>query len=131
MAESLCWRLFFVMLVIFCVFNRSSTSQTCHQLIWFPTSVTNNDVTYKLSLEFTYAIDKPDCSIDQVETPKDLKISFSNDKCVTKKNVTQNDPGHIFYSLSLVITNDNIVVTGPEKITIECKVPNVKEVPLI
>jgi len=29
----------------FSVFNRSPTSQTCHQHIWSPTSVTNIDVT--------------------------------------------------------------------------------------
>ena len=33
------------------VLNRSPTSQTCHQHIWSPTSVTNIDVTEKTSLQ--------------------------------------------------------------------------------
>ena len=82
---------------------------------------------YKLSLEFTYAIDKSECNLNQGEILEDQKISFSNDKCVTKEE-KENDPGHIFYSLTLELTNNNIIVTGPEKITIECKVPNVKDV---
>ena len=51
-AKSLCWRLFSLCLRFFqCIksitniLNRSSTSQTCHQRIWSPTSVTNIDVT--------------------------------------------------------------------------------------
>ena len=52
-AESLCWRLF-SLCRWFCqciksvtnILNRSPTSQTCHQDIWSPTSVTNIDVTY-------------------------------------------------------------------------------------
>ena len=82
---------------------------------------------YKLSLEFTYAIDKSECDINQGEILEDQKISFSNKNCVTK-DIKENDPGHIFYSLTLELTNNNIIVTGPEKITIQCKVPNVKNV---
>ena len=39
------------MLVIFLMYNlnRSPTSQTCHQQIWSPTSVTNIDVTQSLN----------------------------------------------------------------------------------
>ena len=51
-AESLCWRLFplcpwFSQCIksVTNILNRSTTSQTCHQLIWSPTSVTNIDVT--------------------------------------------------------------------------------------
>ena len=56
-AESLCWWLFslcwwFSLCIksVTNILNRSPTSQTCHQLIWSPTSVTNIDVTiWKLS----------------------------------------------------------------------------------
>ena len=51
-AESLCWRLFSLgwwfsqcIKSITNILNRSPTSQTCHQRIWSPTSVTNIDVT--------------------------------------------------------------------------------------
>ena len=40
-AESLRWRLFSSCRWFSNVLNRSSTSQTCHQHIWSPTSVTN------------------------------------------------------------------------------------------
>ena len=56
-AQSLCWRLFFVMLVlsqgfksVTNILNRSPTSQTCHQHIWSPTSDTNIDLTDSESL---------------------------------------------------------------------------------
>ena len=40
------------------VLNRSSTSQTCHQHIWSPTSVTNIDVTeFQTSLKYGLPID--------------------------------------------------------------------------
>ena len=55
-AESLCWRLFSLcwwfsqcIKSVINIFNRSPTSQTCHQHIWSPTSVTNIDVT-KISI---------------------------------------------------------------------------------
>ena len=44
-AEWLCWRLFRYVSDFLNVLNRSPTSQTCHQHIWSPTSVTNIDVT--------------------------------------------------------------------------------------
>ena len=51
-AESLCWRLFSLcwwfsqcIKSVTNILNRSPTSQTCHQHIWSPTSVTNIDVT--------------------------------------------------------------------------------------
>ena len=61
---------FFVMLVIFSIYqighqhpksvtnilNRSQTSHTCHQHIWYPKSVTNIDVTVKMT---TYAPTSP------------------------------------------------------------------------
>ena len=46
-AESLCWRLFCYVGDFLNVLNGSPTSQTCHQHIWSPTSVTNIDVTVK------------------------------------------------------------------------------------
>ena len=55
-AESLCWRLFSLcwwfsqcIKSVINIFNQSPASQTCHQYIWSPTSVTNIDVT-KLNL---------------------------------------------------------------------------------
>ena len=36
------------------VLNRSPTSQTCHQHIWSPTSVTNIDVTVKTATIVTH-----------------------------------------------------------------------------
>ena len=51
-AESLCWRLFSLfwwfsqcIKSVTNILNRSLTSQSCHQHIWFPTSVTKIDVT--------------------------------------------------------------------------------------
>ena len=53
-AESLCWRLFSLcwrfsqcIKSVTNILNRSPTSQTYHQHIWSPTSVTNIDVTEK------------------------------------------------------------------------------------
>ena len=63
LVTSLCWWLYdgdrFEMLVAECIksvtniLNRSPTSQTCHQLIWSPTSVTNIDVTVEMKSEVT------------------------------------------------------------------------------
>ena len=44
-AESLCWRLFRYIGDFLNVLYRSPISQTCHQHIWSPRSVTNIDVT--------------------------------------------------------------------------------------
>ena len=42
---SLCWWFFQCIKSVTNILNRSPTSQTCHQHIWSPTSVTNIDVT--------------------------------------------------------------------------------------
>ena len=44
-AESLCWWFSRCIKSVINILNRSPTSQTCHQNIWSPTSVTNIDVT--------------------------------------------------------------------------------------
>ena len=46
---SLCWWFFQCIKSVTNILNRSPISQTCHQYIWSPTSVTNIDVT-KLNL---------------------------------------------------------------------------------
>ena len=48
-AESLCWWFFQCIKSVTNILNRSQTSQTCHQHIWSPTSVTNIDVTVLLT----------------------------------------------------------------------------------
>ena len=59
--ESLCWWLFslcwwFSLCIksVTNILNRSPTSQTCHQHIWSPTSVTNIDVTLCLNQAVTF-----------------------------------------------------------------------------
>ena len=51
--------------------NRSSTSQTCHQHIWSPTSVTRIDVTYRIGpyhLKIFYGVeDLPDINNVPIE----------------------------------------------------------------
>ena len=54
-------------------------------------------------------------------------VNFTDDTCVSKENA--DDPSFISYSLTLKLTNEDIIVTGPEEITIECSVPVMKEVP--
>ena len=54
-------------------------------------------------------------------------VNFSDKTCVSKTDA--DDPGYISYSLTLKLTNEDIIVTGPEEITIECSVPVMKEVP--
>ena len=115
--------------------NQAISNSDAYAIMWpyifrwnfGPSQGRSHNCPYKLFLEFTYAIDKSECDINQGEILEDQKISFSNKNCVTK-DIKENDPGHIFYSLTLELTNNNIIVTGPEKITIECKVPNVKNV---
>ena len=54
-------------------------------------------------------------------------VRFSDKTCVSKTNA--DDPSFISYSITLKLTNEDIIVTGPEEITIECSVPVMKEVP--
>ena len=87
----------------------------------------------KCHSEFTYSIDKPECQREQNlnelgnRTPQN--VSFTDQTCVTK-TIDANDPGFTFYSLSLKLTNKNIIVTGPERITFDCRVKNVHEINL-
>ena len=63
-------------------------------------------------------------------TRENLTVSFSDEKCVSTK-ISETDQNSVFYSLTLKLTNDAIIVTGPEKITFECQVKGlVKEVSL-
>ena len=62
-AESLCWRLFSLcwrfsqcIELVTIILNRSPTSQTCHQLIWSPTSVTNIDVALTICWGVSYRL---------------------------------------------------------------------------
>ena len=83
----------------------------------------------RLRSDLTYAIDKPECKIQQNLNKDETRISFFDESCVTKTNDVT-DPGFTLYSLSLKVTNKNIVVTGPEKLTFKCKVKNVQEIDL-
>ena len=82
-----------------------------------------------LPSDLTYAIDKTECKIQQNLNKDETRISFFDESCVTKTNDVT-DPGFTLYSLSLKVTNKNIVVTGPEKLTFKCKVKNVQEIDL-
>ena len=81
---------------------------------WFKTFL-NSHVYF---LAFPYAIDKSECNIYQDVTRENLTISFSNDECVSNET----KQGAVYYSLTLQLTNDAIIVTGPEKITMKCRV---------
>ena len=83
--------------------------------------VLNLQQSHPYCLAFTYAVDKSDCNVYQDVNRENLTISFSNEKCVSNET----NQGAVYYSLTLQLTNDAIIVTEPEKITMECRVRKV------
>ena len=83
--------------------------------------VFNLQQSHPYCLAFTYAIDKSECNVYQDVNRENLTISFSNEKCVSNET----NESAVYYSLTLQLTNDAIIVTGPEKITMECRVRKV------
>ena len=74
-AESLCERLFRYVGDFLNILNRSPTSQTCHQHIWSPTSVTNIDVTSILNL---YLANSTVCLCFHMKKLKNFNKAFFN-----------------------------------------------------
>ena len=101
------------------LFRIKSVQKVCLQKqLW----VLNLQQSHSYCSAFTYAIDKFECNIYQDVTRENLTISFSDDKCVSNEAYQ----GSIYYFLTLQLTNDAIIVTGPEKITMKCRVRKLK-----
>ena len=110
-------------------FENCYAATSCSELLEFV--IPNEECAEK----FTYSIDKPGCqreqNLNELGNKKPQIVSFLDQTCVSKKTPEDpNDSDYTFYSLSLKLTNKNIVVTGPERITFNCRVKNVHEIDL-
>ena len=93
-AESLCWRLFSLcwwfsqcILSVTDILNGSPTSQTCHQHIWSPTSVTNIDITCA-----QYAKKRPIFGTNNFDT--NFNTNFGN-KCRHGRLISTSTPSYM------------------------------------